>query len=274
MNQSIHITRARVRRMASFASVAAFVVGLVGATANPAAAQCGVPPGGEAFENVICGTVTTTDGAPVPNVDVTATFSGGDSTATTNSEGVFVIESLSPETYTVTVNTSDPDFPSGSEVTPSSIVVNVTLDAMDNPTQTPGVDFEVSVEPQPGDIWGPGTGTPGYWKNHPEAWPDGITIGGVPYTTAEAIAKMGKVSGDKTYSMFAALVSAILNTTVILNNPACISDTITSANGWMTTYQVGSGVKASSTAWQTAAHEWHQRLDDYNNGKLCAPHRG
>ena len=35
----------------------------------------------------------------------------------------------------------------------------------------------------------PGTGTPGYWKNHPEAWPVAdITVGGVTYTKAEAIA--------------------------------------------------------------------------------------
>jgi len=35
----------------------------------------------------------------------------------------------------------------------------------------------------------PGTGTPGYWKNHPEAWPvSSITVGGLTYTKAQAIA--------------------------------------------------------------------------------------
>src|SRR6185503_2976132 len=34
----------------------------------------------------------------------------------------------------------------------------------------------------------PGTGTPGYWKNHAEAWPvSGITIGPNTYTKAQAI---------------------------------------------------------------------------------------
>ena len=35
----------------------------------------------------------------------------------------------------------------------------------------------------------PGTGTPGFWKNHPEAWPvSSVTVGGVTYT---------KDSGDR-----------------------------------------------------------------------------
>lgn len=42
-----------------------------------------------------------------------------------------------------------------------------------------------SVSPIPGK----GVRTPGYWMNHPEAWPfNSITIGGVTYTTAQAIA--------------------------------------------------------------------------------------
>ena len=37
----------------------------------------------------------------------------------------------------------------------------------------------------------PGTGTPGYWKNHPDAWPVAvITIGGETYTKGDAIAIM------------------------------------------------------------------------------------
>ena len=86
---------------------------------------------------------------------------------------------------------------------------------------------------------------------------------------------MGKVSGDKTYSMFAALVSAMLNTrgTPPANNPVCICGNHRHADAWMTAHPVGSNVKASSAAW-AEAQEWHQKLDDYNNGKLCAPHRG
>ncbi len=120
----------------------------------------------------------------------------------------------------------------------------------------------------------PGTGTPGYWMNHPEAWPvDEITIGGVTYSKAEAIEYMKMpVKGDKTLTMFPALVSAKLNV-LIGNDASCIADTISAADAWMAAYgPVGSGVKGSSQAWKDG-EPLYLRLDDYNNGRLCAPHR-
>lgn len=119
----------------------------------------------------------------------------------------------------------------------------------------------------------PGAGTPGYWKNHPEAWPvNRITTGGVTYTKDEAIEIMNKpVKGDKTYTMFDSLVAAKLN--VLIGNPSgCIDGTIAAADGWMTTYPLGCEVKASSNAW-TVGEPLHMMLDDYNNGLLCAPPR-
>jgi hypothetical protein len=268
-------------------SVGTFAVALVGAAASPAAAEDCVPVGSEGSDNVICGTVKNSDNTAVVGVLVTATFTDefgmpGDSSAFTDGMGFFKLESLPAGTITVVVNIPPP-----SVVTPPSIEVTVELDDMGNPTGTPNQNFVVSL---PSPNLGIGTGTPGYWKNHPEAWPAaGVTVGGVFYakTSAptpgndiwDAIAKMGKVSGDKTYSMFAALVSAILNTTPAApgalppNNPSCISATIASANDWLADHPVGSGVKASSGDWQLAAQEWHQLLDDYNNGKMCAPHR-
>jgi hypothetical protein len=121
----------------------------------------------------------------------------------------------------------------------------------------------------------PGTGTPGYWKNHPEAWPvDTITIGGVTYTKAQAIANMSMPDGDKTYTMFRALVCAKLNVW-IGNDASCIADTITAADGWMAAYgPAGNGVHADDYAWQEGGGEdLYLTLDDYNNGRLCAPHR-
>lgn len=46
---------------------------------------------------------------------------------------------------------------------------------------------------------GPGTGTPGCWINHHEAWPvTQISIGGETYTIEEAIALMAlPVKGDE-----------------------------------------------------------------------------
>jgi hypothetical protein len=121
---------------------------------------------------------------------------------------------------------------------------------------------------------GPGTGTPGYWMNHPEAWTvDEITIGGVTYTQDEAIAYMKMaVKRDKTLTMFPALVAAKLN--VLIGNAGwCIADTIDAADAWMAMYgPVGSGVRANSTAWKEG-EPLYLKLDAYNNGELCAPHR-
>jgi hypothetical protein len=119
----------------------------------------------------------------------------------------------------------------------------------------------------------PGTGTPGYWKNHPEAWPvSSITVGGVTYTKAQAISWLSKVGKDKTTTMFSSLVSAMLNVH-IGNDGSCVNATIAAANAWMATYgPVGKGVAGSSAAW-SAGEPLHNVLDNYNNGRLCAPHR-
>lgn len=119
----------------------------------------------------------------------------------------------------------------------------------------------------------PGTGTPGYWKNHPEAWPvRTITIGGVVYTKAQAITWLKKsVTGDKRVTMFKALVCAKLNV-LIGNEGSCVADAIVQADQWMATY--GSApVAGSSAAWQQGGNALATLLDDYNNGRLCAPHR-
>jgi hypothetical protein len=123
----------------------------------------------------------------------------------------------------------------------------------------------------------PGTGTPGYWKNHPEAWPvKEITIGNVTYTKDEAIANMSKSEkGDKTYTMFRALVAAKLNV-MVGNDNSCIADTIEDADEWMATNgPIGSGVKAGGkkSPWRDG-EPLYEELDDYNNGDLpCAKSR-
>jgi hypothetical protein len=119
----------------------------------------------------------------------------------------------------------------------------------------------------------PGTGTPGYWKNHPEAWPvEEITIGGVTYPKAEAIGYMAnQTEGDMTYVMFMHLVAAKLNV-LIGNESSCIDGTIAAADAWMAAHPVGSGVTADSAAWDEG-EPLKDMLDKYNNGELCAPER-
>jgi hypothetical protein len=121
----------------------------------------------------------------------------------------------------------------------------------------------------------PGTGTPGYWKNHPEAWPvASITIGGVSYTKAQALAWLDNVTKDKRTTMFSSLLSAKLNV-LVGNESSCVSSTIAAADAWMATYGPmgsGSSVHASSLAWKVG-EPLHRQMDNYNNGMLCAPHR-
>lgn len=140
-----------------------------------------------------------------------------------------------------------------------------------------GIDNILFVEtiapppPPPPPVTCVGTGTLGYWKNHPEAWPvNAITIGGVTYTKAQAIAKMGTPpAGDKTYTMFQQLVAARLNI-LIGNASTCIDSTITAADAWLVTYPLGS--KPKTAAWTTGG-PLATKLDSYNNGLLCATHR-
>ena len=122
-------------------------------------------------------------------------------------------------------------------------------------------------------VTNPGTGTPGYWKNHPEAWPvQTITVGTTTYTKAQAIALLEQVGKDKTLTMFSSLVPAMLNV-AIGNDSSCVSSTIAQAQVWMTNYgPVGSSVHASSFAWKLG-EPLHRLMDNYNNGMLCAPHR-
>ncbi|WP_440953817.1 hypothetical protein ACSAZK_08900 [Methanosarcina sp. Mfa9] len=72
--------------------------------------------------------------------------------------------------------------------------------------------------------------SPGYWKNHPDEWPvERITIGGTEYikgdadTEGTAIYFMSQpVKGDKTITMFKALVAAKLNEANGCTLPDCI----------------------------------------------------
>jgi cysteine-rich repeat protein len=124
----------------------------------------------------------------------------------------------------------------------------------------------------PGDIGC--VGSPGFWKNHPDAWPvDEITIGGVTYTKEEAIEIMFMgPKGDKTLTMFDALVAAKLNV-LAGSDDACIENIIADADFWMYTYgPVGSGVHAGGkfSPWRLG-EPLYEMLDQYNNGNLCVP---
>ena len=215
--------------------------------------------------------------------DVKVTLSDGADTleAYTDSSGFYMLDA--PEgTYTLSVSTSDTALGTNAEPSPTGGTSDGSLDSdgIDNGT-TSSVTVEVTnvfvkqdfdfgfYTPTSQSL---GTGTPGYWKNHPEAWPATITVGGVEYDRDTAIYWLGKVGKDKTTTMFSSLVPAKLNV-LIGNRSDCVDDTIVAADAWMEAYgPVGSNVLARSAAW-SEGQPLHTILDDYNNGLLCAQHR-
>lgn len=200
----------------------------------------------------------------------------------TDVNGYYVFYDLCAGTYTVAVQ-----IPPGTQPSPAN--QEGWDDALDSDGVTDGIGNSVAWVTLPDDfmydlttdfgfwtppVQQPGTGTPGYWKNHPEAWPvESITIGGVTYTREQAIAGLKKGGfKDKTVTMFSSLVSAKLNV-LIGNDDSCVASTIAAADNWMFTYgPVGSGVHGASLAWKLGG-PLHSLMDNYNNGTLCAPHR-
>jgi hypothetical protein len=261
--------------------LAAVAVTAVSETSCPSAGICGIvfaDTNGngqqDAGEPPVEGATVSVVGATCP--DPVNPAPGDICPVATDSNGFYYFP-LPPGTYDISVQIPPDTQPSPSNVGDDTFdsdgksdgngnsVATVTLDGMNSTT-----DFGFTTS----GFTNPGTGTPGYWMNHPEAWPvQEITVGNVPYTKAQAIAMLQAPGNkDKTYTMFASLVSATLNT-IIGNDSTCVASTISQAQEWMVKYgPVGSGVAASSYAWKVG-EPLHRRMDNYNNGMLCAPHR-
>jgi hypothetical protein len=201
----------------------------------------------------------------------------GNAPVQTSASGGYLFTGLCGGSYTVCVQT-----PAGYQISPA----NAGNDALDSDGVSNGVgkscatvtissnetnlttDFGFNVPP----VKSPGTGTPGYWKNHPEAWPvDSIVVGGVTYSKEQALANMTENPKDKTSTIFRHLLVAKLNV-LIGNDDSCIAGTISAADAWLVANPLGSGVRSSSLAWRQG-EPLSRMLDNYNNGMLCAPHR-
>jgi hypothetical protein len=260
------------------AALAAALLPLASVAATPAAAQSASCASGG-----ICGFVwndTNNNGiqdageTPVDGAVVTR----GEEVTFTGPDGYYYFWGEPGTTYEIAVQ-----IPPGTQPSPPNTGGDDTLDndgvpdGIGNSVATvtlieysdPNTDFGFFVKP----VAQPGTGTPGYWKNHPEAWPvNGITVGGITYTRDQAISWLERVGKDRTITMFSSLVPAILNVS-IGNDDSCVASTIAAAHNWMKTYgPVGSNVHAASYAWKVG-EPLHRLLDNYNNGMLCAPHR-
>ena len=221
-------------------------------------------------------------GIPDVSVEIVYVIDGTPYTATvaTNGDGLYEFGGVPRGEHTISVQippntTASPtdqggDDAADSDGTPDGEGNSVgKVNWTEDEVQDSSTDFGFTKSA----VSNPGTGTPGYWKNHPEAWPvETVTVGGVTYTKAQALALLDQVGKDKSLTMFSSLVPAMLNV-AIGNDSSCVSSTITLAQEWMTKYgPVGSGVHAASYAWKVG-EPLHRLMDNYNNGMLCAPHR-
>ena len=295
MERHDSMTRAARYLMGTVALAGAMVA--MGATnAGAATAECYRVFGEDPLS--VCGHVYDSSGSELPGVTVAIPDGEGVNVASPMDSGpcdnalacgYYTFYVPEPGTYWVCVIT-DPNATDCSDTEKHPEAQPVTVSEGGHI-----IEFTIdsgSQNQEPPLVWGSGTGTPGYWKNHSAAWPvDSIVLGDPALQTwtltkEQAIAFMSKpVAGDKTYTIFASLVSAMLNVFGDANNPACISAEIADAHHGFSIYGggvagVGSGVKAKSDAWVggatnpfKAAEPIHTQMDDYNNGKLCAPHR-
>jgi hypothetical protein len=117
------------------------------------------------------------------------------------------------------------------------------------------------------------TYTPGYWKNHPDAWPvTSLTLGTVVYTKAQLIQILEEdVNGNGLISLAHQLIAAKLNIAQGAD-PTAAAAAIASADamiGSLVVPPIGSGyLDPSDTSALT------QTLDDYNNGVTGPGHCG
>jgi len=76
------------------------------------------------------------------------------------------------------------------------------------------------------------TGTPGYWKNHPEEWPVlSLMLGDASYSQAELLVFFDvPTRGDKSVKLIHHTIAAKLN--VLYGNPTSIQPVIDEADAW------------------------------------------
>jgi hypothetical protein len=119
--------------------------------------------------------------------------------------------------------------------------------------------------------------SPGYWKNHPDAWPcKELEVGGIVYDKDHTIHVLNMpVKGNKLLTMFKALVAAKLN---YMMGCKCIEGLIKDADNWMIKVfkeceqKKGTHwpyVKASSKYWQCDGEDLYLKLDWFNNHGSC-----
>jgi hypothetical protein len=116
------------------------------------------------------------------------------------------------------------------------------------------------------------TATKGYWKNHPEAWPVGsLVVGGKTRDKATLLSWLSGTGNDKFNIVASQLVAAKLN---IANGAdgGCIAATISQADTWIGQNEAHRPLNGGGAAIDNGV-SLASKLDLYNNGRMCAPHR-
>jgi hypothetical protein len=187
----------------------------------------------------------------------------GQSSATTDGTGTYSFD-VFPGTYSVRVGAENFNLGGplvGATSTTGGEVLTRTVTDADVLTYDFGYKFPPSVC----------VVTPGIWRTtFKDQWPvDSITVAGVTYTREEAIRIMSSpVKYDMTYQLFAQVVATKLN--ILNGNPSsCIDAAVETAETWLMSYPLGSGVILFSPAWRSIMFTFKD-LDNYNKGRLCA----
>ncbi len=234
-----------------------------------------------------------------PQIDVTKSASAA--VVTAGSEVTYTIEVMNTgNTDLFNVTVTDPLVPSCSVVIGTLVVgatttyqcTTVLWAPLTNTVVASGSDnFGTTVNDQDSasvSLRALGTGTPGYWKNHTDAWPvfgDQMIVGDWNHDTVcsagevclelsldEALTAISQPArGDTTWILARALITAWLNVSSG-NDSSCIAQTIDDATAWLLANPIGSEVGGGSDAW-AIAQPLAEELDAYNNGLLCAEHR-
>lgn len=208
-------------------------------------------------------TVTLTEAGPDGVFDTADDVDLGG--VVTDANGVYAFGDLPAGDYRVEVV---------DETVPANFVNLTGADELPFVTLGPGETNDDVDFPYLDPAFADGTGTIGYWKNHPAAWPvDSLTLGAEIYTKQEAIALLrAPVRGDASIMLGKQLVAAKLNV-ASGNYSFCIQDAIAEADALLTETPVGTLDKKDKDT-KNAMNAVKDVLDAYNNGRLCAPHRG
>lgn len=178
--------------------------------------------------------------------------------ATTDSDGMYIFEGLTPGDYWVKV-----DVPDG--YTPGTECPTERDHFIDEGRVLLTVNFCFKKPP----VGGGCSYTIGFWKTHPEAWPvDELTLGGVTYNQAELLDILNtQPRGDKTLILAHQLIGTKLN----LANGADgtdLGDTIAEADAWLA---ANGGVGSGEKKWN-GGEPLKNTMDDYNNGLIGPGH--